>query len=409
MISGKRTAVTTVIGILVTITLGMFYAWSVFIIPLTEQFDKSVSEVSSVYTIQMLSFCAGGVINGRFQNKGSRLALTMSISALLMGCGFIMNGLAGSLTSIYISYGILFAMGVGIGYGSVLNAVVGWFPEKKGFFTGILLMGYGTGSLIWSTLCTGLMESAGLRSIFIAIGIVFIIVIGGGGLILDNFNERIKALKDRQSDDGERISSVAVDMKPSQMIKTPIFYLFYLWLFFYAVCGQAFISNISPMAVSLGGAGMTAAVIVGVTAVFNGFGRIIIGAMLDRIKMTVMMLVLSLYLVCMLTVLMTAMKTGNLVLFTIGALGMGISFSGIPISMAIFVADTWGMKYYASNYSVANTNMIPQSLIGVMLFTKIVGNTGSYIDGFWLLMLFAVLLVISTVLIMKVRKNEQDI
>ena len=409
MISGKRTAVTTVIGILVTITLGMFYAWSVFIIPLTEQFDKSVSEVSSVYTIQMLSFCAGGVINGRFQHKGSRLALTMSISALLMGCGFIMNGLAGSLTSIYISYGILFAMGVGIGYGSVLNAVVGWFPEKKGFFTGILLMGYGTGSLIWSTLCTGLMESAGLRSIFIAIGIVFIIVIGGGGLILDNFNERIKALKDRQSDDGERISSVAVDMKPSQMIKTPIFYLFYLWLFFYAVCGQAFISNISPMAVSLGGAGMTAAVIVGVTAVFNGFGRIIIGAMLDRIKMTVMMLVLSLYLVCMLAVLMTAMKTGNLVLFTIGALGMGISFSGIPISMAIFVADTWGMKYYASNYSVANTNMIPQSLIGVMLFTKIVGNTGSYIDGFWLLMLFAVLLVISTVLIMKVRKNEQDI
>ena len=198
-------------------------------------------------------------------------------------------------------------------------------------------------------------------------------------------------------------------MKPSQMIKTPIFYLFYLWLFFYAVCGQAFISNISPMAVSLGGAGMTAAVIVGVTAVFNGFGRIIIGAMLDRIKMTVMMLVLSLYLVCMLAVLMTAMKTGNLVLFTIGALGMGLSFSGIPISMAIFVADTWGMKYYASNYSVANTNMIPQSLIGVMLFTKIVGNTGSYIDGFWLLMLFAVLLVISTVLIMKVRKNEQDI
>lgn len=397
-----------VTGILVMITLGMFYAWSVFIIPLADYFDKSASEVSSVYTIQMLSFCIGGIINGKFQNKGTKLAFTMGVSALLMGCGFIMNGFAGSLVLIYISYGILFAMGVGIGYGAVVSAVVRWFPEKKGFFMGILLMGYGTGSLVWSTLCTGLMERASLQSIFIMTGIVFIFIIGGSGLIFDSFDKKVEMRDDKQAGCEETLS-VATDMKPSQIIKTPVFYLFYLWLFFYAVCGQAFISNISPMAVSIGGAEMIAAAIVGVTAVFNGFGRIIIGMLLDKIRLNVMMIVLSLYLLCMLAVIIAAMKTENLLLFTIGAMGMGVSFSGIPISMAIFVADTWGAKYYALNYSVVNTCMIPQSFIGMMLFTGIVGSTGSYINGFWFLMLLSVLLLINTVTIMKVRKNEQDI
>ncbi len=201
----------------------------------------------------------------------------------------------------------------------------------------------------------------------------------------------------------------AADVKPSQMVKSPVFILFYLWLFFYAVCGQSFISNVSPMAVSIGCTSMTAAVIVGAAAVFNGFGRIIIGALLDKFRLTSIMLVLSIYLVCMLTVIMISLETDNSVLFTAGALGMGISFSGIPITMAMFIADTWGMKYYAANYSIANTCMLPQSLIGVMLFTRIVGSTGAYASGFRLLLLFAALLVVNTVLIMKVRNNEKNI
>lgn len=67
---------------------------------------------------------------------------------------------AQSLWLLYISYGGLIGLGVGFSYNAVLGTVVGWFPDKKGFASGVLLMGFGCSTLIMGNLADRLFNSA---------------------------------------------------------------------------------------------------------------------------------------------------------------------------------------------------------------------------------------------------------
>ena len=97
----------------------------------------------------MVAFCIGAVIGSQIE-KAIGVRSTLVIAALMFLGGFVGAGLfgSGSIAAVYLCYGVLGGLAVGIGYNSVIATTNMWFPDKVGFSSGVLMMGFGLGSLI---------------------------------------------------------------------------------------------------------------------------------------------------------------------------------------------------------------------------------------------------------------------
>ena len=165
--------------------LGLIYAFSMFAGPICTTFGLEKAAVGLTFNIMMITFCVGAVIGSQIEAKiGVRN--TLFVAAALFFCGFAGTGLFGngSITVVYLCYGTLGGLGVGMGYNTIVSTTNLWFPDKVGFSSGVLMMGFGLGSLILGTLSVNLVPTFGLSSVFAAIGVVTCVVVVALALLL---------------------------------------------------------------------------------------------------------------------------------------------------------------------------------------------------------------------------------
>ena len=131
---------------------GLIYAWSLFRTPFSEIYtDWTVAQLSMTFTISISCFCLGGFVGGQLSKKLG-VKVRFLITAVCLFIGFFGVSMlnpadsAGSLTKLYIFYGVFGGGGVGIGYNAVISTITKWFPDKVGLASGIMLMGFGLGS-----------------------------------------------------------------------------------------------------------------------------------------------------------------------------------------------------------------------------------------------------------------------
>ena len=130
--------------------LGSFNAWSVFRRPLSELYGANVTEVNTAFFVSSLVFglvaCGSAILVGR---TGPRLVGVTG--ALLYGLGVFFSSFAGgSLPLLYLTYGLVAALGLGLAVMAPIAALPSWFPERPGFAYGIAFIGFGMGPLITS-------------------------------------------------------------------------------------------------------------------------------------------------------------------------------------------------------------------------------------------------------------------
>ena len=146
---------------------GIIYAWSILKIPLAEDFGWGNTELALNFTLTMCTFCIGGFHGSRIKDAvGANL--TLICSGLLAGGGFALVSLMkGNIIMLYISYAILAGLGIGVAYNVIISSVNAWFPDKRGFCSGCLLMGFGMTSLVFGSLLDSLFanEAFGWRKL----------------------------------------------------------------------------------------------------------------------------------------------------------------------------------------------------------------------------------------------------
>src|SRR5438132_2067774 len=139
--------VIAIAGVFLQIALGAVYAWSVFRIPLSKQFGWSISEVTFTFTISIFVLGFAAFFGGLWMNKkGPRIvALT---GATLYGLGvFLASFSANELWWMYLSYGFIGGLGLGLGYMVPVSMLVKLFPVRRGLITCIAVCGIGAGAL----------------------------------------------------------------------------------------------------------------------------------------------------------------------------------------------------------------------------------------------------------------------
>ena len=144
--AGNRVVI-AIAGVVMQVALGAVYAWSVFRDALTEAYGgASATAVNTTFSITIFTLGFAAFVGGLWMGRsGPRIvALTAGV---LYGIGVFLASFAeSSLTLLYLTYGFIAGAGIGLGYIVPVATLIKWFPDKRGFITGIAVAGFGGGA-----------------------------------------------------------------------------------------------------------------------------------------------------------------------------------------------------------------------------------------------------------------------
>ena len=336
-------------GVLLHLMLGSTYAWSIYRNPIMAQTGWDQSSVSFAFSLAIFCLGLSAAFMGRLVEKfGPRV--TGSMSAVLYAGGNILTGVAiahGELWMLYLGYGILGGLGLGVGYITPVSTIIKWFPDKRGLATGLAIMGFGFASLLTSPIAQYLIQARGVEQTFYTLGVVYFVVM----LFVSQFIKRpsveeAQLLADKSPN--RQAADLSKGVTANEALKSSTFYWLWLILFINISCGLALVSAISPMAQDMVGmSAESAAVVVGVMGIFNGFGRLLWAGLSDYIgrpKTFILLFVVAM------AVLMTC---------------YGAGFSLIPP----YLSDIFGAKELATLHGYILTAWAMAALVGPMLLS----------------------------------------
>ncbi len=354
-----------IVGSDVTLLLlaGLLYGWSVFVKPLEEEFGWLRSETSLTYTIAVASNTFSAWMAARIAKKIGT-AHVVRIAAAVVMLGFLLASRSNQLWQLYLGYGVLSAGGLGMTYNVIMSTIVHWYPEKQGLMSGVMLMCYGLGALVFSGAVVALIEALGWRSAFMILGVVCFVVMLVGAMFVRAPGERqVQELPPPKAAKRAEVQS-AVELSPRTMIKERSFWLFALWNLALATIGLNMTSHASPMAQALGLNAGTAALYVSALSLSNGASRMLFGAVFDRLGRRLTMLIINGIAVAGSLLLFASFMAGWQIGLLVSIMLIGAAFGGAPISSAIFIKSMYGARNYGENLGFGNLSVFAAAILG---------------------------------------------
>lgn len=391
-----------VIGVVAMLFAGVLYAWSILKAPLATEFGWGASQLALNFTLAMSFFCIGGLLGAQISKRaGSRV--TLIVSGIISALGFILTASLRdtSVLKLYISYGVLAGLGIGIAYNVLIATVSAWFPDKKGLCSGCLMMGFGASALILGNVANVLFNSnLGWRSTFIILGVSICVVIVLAGLLLKKPSEDITLPQPKVTKNAGTENFEAKDCTSGQMLRRPSFWMAFICISFLAAVGSSVISFAKDLALSVKAPESLAVSLVGVLSVCNGIGRIITGALFDSIGRRRTMLCANGLTILAAGVTLLAVSIGSLPLCIAGLCLTGMSYGACPTITAAFTSSFFGMRYFPTNMAIMTFTVMGGSLIATVS-NKILEVTGGYTITFVMLLSLTAISFILNLLIRK--------
>jgi len=330
------------------------YVWTLFTQPLMTTVGATLAQIQITFSILIvvqtfLAPCQGLLVD-RF---GPRVLL--SVGGALTGLSWVLAARATSLVGVYLTYGLLGGIGTGIVYVGVIGHMVQWFPDRRGFATGIVAAGYGMGALLTTFPVAELMKDEGYQAALVRYGWIFAVVgvIAAQGLKSANPKSQIPNPK---SQNESRIPNPEsrTGYRPAEMLRTPIFWLMFVMMTMMATAG---LMVTSQMAAFTRDFGMANAVVFGlpllplalsIDRITNGLTRPFFGWLSDRIgRENTMVIAFTLEGAAMTLWLFTRSHPALFVIMSgIVLFGWGEIFSLFPSTLT----DTYGARHATTNY-----------------------------------------------------------
>ena len=384
-----------VVGVISMLFAGVLYAWSILKSPLGGEFGWGASDLALNFTIAMTFFCVGGLLGAKLSKRfGHRPALIVSgiFSALGFGLTAALND--ASVLMLYITYGTLAGLGIGIAYNVVIATVSAWFPDKKGLCSGCLMMGFGASALILGNIADSMFKSdIGWRLTYVFLGVAIFIVISIAGLLLKKPSDDIKLPQSSTSKNKDSEAFGHQDFTSVQMLCRPSFWMAFICISFLAAVGSSVISFAKDLALSVKAPESLAVSLVGVLSVCNGIGRILTGAVYDVIGRRKTMILANVLTICAAGVTLISVYVGSLGLCIAGLCLSGMSYGSCPTITAAFTSSFYGMKYFPGNMAFMTFTSMAGSFVATAS-NKVLELTGGYLATFVMLLTLTVVALI---------------
>ena len=390
------------VGVVAMLFAGVLYTWSILKAPLAAEFGWKASALALNFTLAMSFFCIGGLLGAQISKRaGHRIAIIAAGG--LSAAGFILTSVIHdpSVLILYITYGILAGMGIGIAYNVVIATVSAWFPDKKGLCSGCLMMGFGASALILGNAADALFKSTlGWRVTYVILGLSICVVLFLAAFLLRKPDDATVLPRPKVSKVAEAESFEQQDYTSMQMLCRPSFWMAFVAISFLAAVGSSVISFAKDLALSVKAPESLAVSLVGVLSVCNGFGRILTGALFDSMGRRKTMLCANILTIFAAAVTLLAVAIGSLPLCIAGLCLTGISYGACPTITAAFTSSFFGMKYFSTNMALMTFTVMGGSLIATVS-NKVLEVTGGYTATFAMLLALTFVALILNIFIRK--------
>jgi len=387
-IAGVR-AQKLIIGVIVMLFAGVIYSWSILKTPFI--IGDNYSQLGLTYTIALISFCVGSVLSGLI-SKQSTSSLRLVLSAMLSFSGFFLSSFliitlpeTQNYTLLYMSYGVLGGTGMGIAYNTIISTMNTWYPDRRGFCSGLLITGFGLSVLIIGRVIDimGHSEAFGWESTYIllavAMGVVFIVAAAVIKLPPRGLNITVSK-KSKVKTRAEE----AKDFTTLQMIRKPVFILIFVYTTFITATGSAAIGFAGDIIKDIGAKGDTVVTVIGLVGVSNGLGRLSSGFLFDNIGIKKTQFVSSIIAVLAPCTVIFALMTGFVTVGIVGLCLCGLSLGFAPTTCSVFASEYFGAKYFPLNFGIMALILIPASFASA-LAGSVRAETGEFTMAFIIL------------------------
>ncbi len=385
-------------GTMLNVVLGTFYSWSVFVLPLEQEFGWVRQETSLTFSIGILTMAITFVIAGRLHAVIGFRPLA-AIGGVLFSLGFFLASFTSSLTVLYLAYGLIAGAGNGIGYSIAIPVVSKWFPDKRGLAIGIAVGGYGAGSGIFGPIADELLiPSLGWEATFRVYGVLFLVIALVGAWLLKPPPEGYAPEGWDVSQLKAAVTPIGRDVTTGEMLRGSSFYFLFLAYFFGAIAGLGLISQLVPFGTEAG-IGSVALIGLVVGAIGNTTGRVLSGAMSDnlgRLNVLRLMVVVS-------AVAMPALYVfgSSVLFFVIGVFAVYYCYGTLLAVFAATSADFYGTKHLGVNYGLLFLAWGIAAVAGSQLAGFVYDTFGNYQYAFF----GAAVLSIASLLCLFAAKN----
>lgn len=394
----KRRYLVAIGGILLHLMIGSVYAWSVFTGPIAKQTGWALSSVTVAFSIAIFFLGMSAAFMGRLVERfGPRL--TGTVAALLYGSGILLTGLAVQLESLpllYIGYGVVGGLGLGAGYVTPVSTIIAWFPDKRGLATGMAIMGFGFAAMLTGPIAQNLIAGIGLVPTMYVLGTAYLLIMLTAAQVI--WKPRPGEVP--AADIAKSVSLTGTAMTANQAVKTRSFR--YLWLMFFIniTCGIGLVAVASPMAQQQTGmSAATAAMMVGVVGLFNGFGRLAWATLSDLIGRPLTYTLIFTVDVAMLAgilVFSSPLLFGIALCLIMSCYGAG--FSVIPA----YLGDVFGTKQLGAIHGYVLTAWAVAGVVGPTLLSL----SDQYFHSYtYSLIFFVALELVAFILSIRIRRQ----
>jgi MFS transporter, OFA family, oxalate/formate antiporter len=363
------------------------YVWTLFVPAFQKTTGSMLSQVQWTITILIVLQTWLSPLQGYLVDKLGPKAL-IGLGAVMSGAGWVASAHITDLWGLYATYGLLCGIGTGIVYIGIIGLMVRWFPERRGFATGVVAAGYGFGAILTTFPIDDMLKRSGYERTLMVFGTIFAAVGLTGALML-----RAPRAGDVAVRPILQGAVAARSYAPAAMLKTPVFWLMFVMMSMMSTGGLMVITQFTSFAKSFGIDANTTVLIAGISLaaiptaltfdrITNGLTRPFFGWVSDHIGRENTMGI-AFILEGIAIYLMLQYRTDPFMLVVLSGLvffGWGEIFSLFPATLT----DTFGTEYATTNYGFLYMAQGVGSILGAPVAAMIYEATGSWLPVFGL-------------------------
>ncbi len=382
----------------VHLSIGQVYAFSVFKTSLVAHFDAGLTPIAVIFSIAIVMLGLSAAFGGTWMERnGPRKA--MVVAAVCFSSGLLIGGLGiatSQLWLLYLGYGFIGGIGLGIGYISPVSTLIKWFPDRPGLATGLAIMGFGGGALIASPVSTQLLQhfddgydptakgavasGSALASTFVVLGLVYLAFMLFGAAMVrvpaEVSGKDVSAKKATAGWGGAQVSA-------SSALRTRQFALLWVVLFCNVTAGIGILEQAAPMIQDFFRDGTSSAVtaaaaggFVGLLSIANMSGRFVWSSTSDVVgRKRIYMLYLGVG--AILYLLLATVGNTSTAVFVILAAGILTFYGGGFATVPAYLKDLFGTYQVGAIHGRLLTAWSAAGVAGPLIVNSIIERTGT--------------------------------
>jgi MFS family permease len=396
--------IVAVCTLMIAVTYGLMYSYSVFFKPLADYFHRDRAALSAVYSISFVIRGAGSVGVGWLADKYGA-AKIMAFCGFMLGLGLVLSSQVKELWQFYLTYGFIGAIGLSGTFGIGTAMVSRWFTKNRGLALGIVSTGSGLGTLLIVPGAERLINAAGWPKTFIICGVAAAVVMVAASFFLRPAPQK-KMTVEKQSaytvgpDNIPVAAAGEITIKQAIKDSRMILFMGALLLFFLSI--QIVMVHLVSYATDAGISPLMAATFISVIGAVSIAGRLLTGAGADKTGIYNTLIFTRVFLVASFICLLFTRPVWSFYLF---AVIFGFPYGGEIPQVPLFVGKYWGTKSMATLVGLNTFVITVGGALGSWGAGKIYDATRSYQGAF---IAGGVASLVSLILILILRQKSRD-